>query len=248
MRPLYITGSQDTEVDYEEPALAVSAPGKSRLLFPLSRVSRIVVQGLVDWKMPALYACAEAGIAVVFMHENGEVRGRWLGCVRDRQNLEQLYEDFWQHADAPERYRDWLNGMQRMAVRSAARRLGFDDWQDADAVSLRRWFEVSVDRPWRKNIEPMRGFLLAAVLQALGEAGLDARCENLHDERVTLADDWCGILWWDFYPALRDWHARSPAPPAPQALAEFYEQRRGRSEHLLRGLLSKWHQCLLEIR
>jgi hypothetical protein len=245
MRPLYIDGVAGMEVDYDEPALAVSAPGKARQLFPLPRVSRIVVTGSVDWSMPALFACADAGVAIVFLSTGGEVRGRWLGCVRHRQNLSQLFSDFWQRADALERYQDWFAGMERMAVRSSARRLGFVDWQEADATGLSSWFAQSQSRLGPDLAQSLAGFLLATVLHALGDAGLDARSDCLLDEQVDFAADLRRLLLWDFYPALSAWRGKCLTPPDHQALIGFYESRSQRTESLLRSLLNKWHRYLL---
>lgn len=245
MKPLYIKGAAGMQVDYDEPALTVSVPDKTRQLFPLSRVSRIVVTGPINWSMSALFACADAGVAVVFLLDNGEVRGRWLGCVQQRQNLLQLFSDFWQRADAMERYQDWYSGMQRMAVRSSARRLGFADWQEADEALLKSWFDHPRDQVRHTLAQQLSGFLLATVLNVLGNVGLDARCDCLHDERISFADDLCRLLLWDFYPALSAWNRKWTAPPDHQALVGFYESRLQRTENLLRGLLNRWHHCLL---
>lgn len=247
MKPLYIDGAAGIQVDYDEPALVVTAAGKTRQLFPLARISRIIVTGPVDWSMPALFACADAGIAVVFLLSSGEVRCRWLGCFPHRQNLVQLFADFWQRADALDRYWDWLAGMERMAVRSSARRFGFADWQEADAAGLRAWIEQSLTCSWLTLPRQVSGFLLATVLHTLGQTGLDARADCLHDDRFDLAADLSGLLLWDFYPALIAWNKQSPALPEHQALAGFYEKRMPRTENLLRGLLNKWHRYLLEL-
>lgn len=245
MKPLYIQGNIGTAVDYDEPALTVSAQDKTRQLFPLTRVSRVVVTGRVDWTMPALFACADAGVAVVFLHDNGEVRSRWLGCVRNRQNLLQLFVDFWQRADALEHYGNWLAGMERMAVRSCARRLGFIDWQDADAAGLKAWLNRFQEEGWQGLDRLLSGFLLAQVLNGLSDAGLDARSDFLHDDRINFAGDISALLLWDFYPALLAWRRKSASPPDHRTLAGFYEGRTQRTENLLRGLLNKWHQCIL---
>jgi hypothetical protein len=247
MKPLYIDGATGVQVDYEEPALVVMVPGKTRQLFPLSRVSRIVVTCPINWSMPALFACADAGIAVVFLLASGEVRCRWLGCIQRRQNLVQLFSDFWQRSDAIDRYRDWLTGMERMAVRSSARRFGFADWREADAAGLHSWLEQSLPPPWLCLSQHVSGFLLATVLHTLGNIGLDARTDCLHDDRFDFAADLSRLLLWDFYPALTTWRNKSPALPDHQTVIGFYENRMQRTENLLRGLLNKWHHYLLEL-
>ena len=93
MRPLYIEGSVGCRVVFDEPALRVVVMDKADQLFPLSRVSRVVCSGVVDWSMSALLACADAGVNVLFLAKNGELRGRWLGQSQQRQLLAQRLVD-----------------------------------------------------------------------------------------------------------------------------------------------------------
>lgn len=245
MKPLYLKSVTGMSVDYEEPALKVNVPNKSRQLFPLPRVSRVIVTGAAVWTTQALMACADAGVPVVFLRESGEVRGQWLGNSRYRRDLVQLFSDALQRTDTADRYQDWFAGMQRMAVRSAARRLGFDDWREADAAVLKAWFERSQSRSWYCVNESIQGFLLSSVLLELGRLGLDARSECWRDQRFNLAEDFCRLLFWDFYTALMRWQTKSQGPPDHQAVIVFYENRLQRTEQLLRGIINKWHRWLI---
>lgn len=245
MKPLYLKNVMGMSVDYEEPALKVNVPNKARQLFPLPRISRVVVTGPVVWSTPALLACADAGVPVVFLRDTGEVRGQWLGNSRYRCDLVQLFSDALLHADTVDRYQDWLAGTQRMAVRSAARRLGFADWQEADAAALTAWFDREQKASWRCVNESILGLLLSSVLPELGRLGLDARSLCWQDRRFGLSDDFCRLLFWDFYPALIRWQAKSLSVPEHQSVVAFYEQRLVRTEQLLRGLINRWHQWLL---
>ena len=248
MKPLYLQGKTGMRVNFDEPALSIVAPDKARQLFPLSRISRVVVSGPVDWSMSALFACADCGIGIVFLCETGEVRSRWLGKVQSRQNFVQLYVELLQRVDSLQRYQDWYSAMRRMAVRSATRRLGFTDWQEADARTLNAWIQQALPEHCLSVQKVLQGFLLSSVLSYLGDLGLDARSECWADERINLADDLSQLLLWDFYPALFVWVGKGSAEPCQAALIRFYEQRHQRVEHLLRGLLNRLHQCLLGIR
>ncbi len=231
-------------VDFDEPALAVFAPDKTRLLFPLARVSRVIVTGVVDWSMRALFACADAGIAVVFIAESGEIRCRWLGRVQQKQGFLQLYSELLERNDAVQHYQDWFAGMQRMAVRSTARRLGLSDWQLADAESLNKLLLKTVPNEgvFTRNI--LQGFILSAVLQYLSDLGLDTGDFIVAGGKIQLADDLTAILLWDYYPVLVSWHKKSEIKREMAAWAGLFEQRRQRTEHLLRGLMNRLHQCL----
>ena len=245
MKPLYLKGSSGMQVDFEEPALTVTTPNQTRQLFPLSRVSRIVVTGPTDWTMPALLACADAGVTVIFLLETGEVRGHWLGNRRHQRNLIQLFSDVLYRPDVADRYQDWLAGMQRMAVRSAARRMAFADWQEADAENLQAWLDQSQNPSWHHVSGCLQGFLLNTVLHELGKYGLDARSECWQDQGFCLPEDWRRILFWDFYPALLRWQRRQQEAPDHQDVIGFYQNRVPRTEQLLRRIINRWHRWLL---
>ncbi|MGR9053910.1 MAG: CRISPR-associated endonuclease Cas1 [Gammaproteobacteria bacterium] len=247
MRPLYLKGSETMRVEYDEPALAVEEPGKARQLFPLSRLSRVLVSGNVEWSMPALMACADAGVPVVFSRATGEIRGLWLSRRVFASNWLQHFYDALQQDDVRERYRDWLAGMQRMAARSAARRLGSPNWHETDADVLKDWFERTQPKAWRSVNGWFEALLTSTVLQTLGPWGLDAGSDCWQDRDFHLPEDFCRLLFTDFYPALIGWHERSPEVPEYRAVIAFYEQRLPRTEALLRQIINKWHRWLLAL-
>ena len=123
MQPLYIDGSPGCRVVLDVPALRVVVPDKADQLFPLSRISRVVCKGVVEWSMSAMLACADAGINLLFLHINGEVRARWLGQGSERQSLTQRLVDLLARADGFQCYENWYLSMQKMAARSFARRM-----------------------------------------------------------------------------------------------------------------------------
>lgn len=245
-RALYLQGRAGTTVEYDEPALVVTEPDKSRLLFPLVRVSRVVVCGEAEWNMAALFACADAGIAVVFMSASGELRGRWLGSLAEKPRLLQQFTELLRGPDASLHYRDWFAAMRRMAVRSAARRLRFADWQTADADSLHHWLQRELPDDWRLAGDILRGFLLSFVIQYLGDFGLDGGETGIDWAGVRLADDLAALLLWDFYPVLVSRHRSFAKAPDKRHLAALVDRRGRRVEQLLRGLLNRLHRCLSE--
>lgn len=247
MKPLYLQARPGMQIDYEEPALRVSLPKQTRQLFSLLRVSRIVVSGAVQWSMEALLACADAGIAIVFLNDDGQVRARWLGCDCQRQVLLQGVLELLQRGDSMERYQDWLRGMQRMAVRSSARRLRLVDWREADANELKAWLEYTRRADWSGTEIRLQSLLMSTVLMFLGNYGLDARNSGLLQGQLHLPEDLCALLLWDFYPALYAWQKKHPAAPGQRDLIRFYEARSQRVEQLLRGIVAKLHQWLLAL-
>jgi len=246
MNPLYLQGKAGMNVRLEGPALSVATIEKTRQLFPLTRISRVIVSGCVDWQMPALFACADAGIGIVFLNEYGEVRCRWLGRSKAQQNIVQQFVTLLQRVDALLRYKNWCLAMERMAVRSASRRLNFSDWQVTESRVFELWVKQSLPGDWMIVLNFLEGFIVSHVLDYLGSLGLDSSCEYLMGESINLVEDLAQLLLWDFYPVLLTWNSRSEVIPENEEVARFYQGRSQRVEHLLHGLLNRLHQCLLE--
>lgn len=125
MRPLYIEGDKPTRVEWDAPALKVCVQGYAEQWFPLSRVSRILVQGQIDFATDALLACAEQGVSVVFFVD-GEIKARCLGVGESRQAVLQRLADLLTHSEGIELYANWYQAMERMVVRSVGRKLGLN--------------------------------------------------------------------------------------------------------------------------
>ncbi len=77
--PLYIAPAGEAWVELDGPALKIVQIDKAERLYPLGRLSRIFVQRRVEWSTEALLACAERGIVIVFVDDDGGVMGRLLG-------------------------------------------------------------------------------------------------------------------------------------------------------------------------
>lgn len=247
MQALYLDACEGMTVLLDEPALRVTMPAKADRLFPLQRISRVVVSGAVNWQMDALLACAEQGITVVFLGQDGCVRGRWLGQSGERQALLQRLADLMARADGGSRYADWRLAMRRMAVRSAARRLRCHNWRDYDAARLESLLQRLRAPGWQPLYRHMRGLLFAQMVELLSHCGLDAQSELLQEQRLDLAEDFTALLFWDFEVALSQWRQQQQTLPPRREWVVFYESRSGRVAFLARGLLSKLHQWLIEV-
>ncbi len=248
MKPLYLLGRKGMRVVFDEPALAVCVTDKTRQLFPLPRISRVVVCGNVEWSMGALFACADAGVSVVFLDQAGKVRSCWLGLARQKCSVLQSLCALLEQTEALPRYQNWLLGMRRMAARSAAKRLAFADWQTVDAAALEAWSQQSINRDWLIEREWLQGVILSAVMQYLLNFGIDAKNELSGNAAINLADDLTRLLALDFLPELLEWQKWFFLFPEKQTLVQLFEQRSRRLEYLLRGCLNKLHLCLRERR
>jgi hypothetical protein len=245
MRPLYIDGSPGCRVVLDEPALRVVVPDKADQLFPLSRISHVVCSGVVEWSMSALLACADAGINLLFLHKNGEVRARWLGRNDERQSLTQRLVDLLARADGLQRYENWYLSMEKMAARSFARRMGLAEWREVPVNELRQWLSQSLSADGRHQANLLQGLLHSELLIWLPECGF-SNDEALLSGNLDLASDLSRILLWDFYPALLA-SETSKASSALATVASLQQQRADRFYLLFRSTINKLHQFLLGI-
>ncbi len=246
MRPLYIDGSPGCRVVVDEPALRVMAPGKADQLFPLSRISRVVCKGVVEWSMSALLACADTGINVLFLQKNGEVRARWLGRGGERQSLTQRLVDLLARADGMERYENWYLSMQKLAARSFARRMDLVEWREVSINELRQRLSLSLSDEGQNRANLLQGLLHSELLNLLSECGFCSDDEALLSSNLDLALDLSKLLVWDFYPALLA--ADEPdTSTALAAMAVLYQQRADRLYLLFRSTVNKLHQFLLAV-
>jgi hypothetical protein len=230
----------------DEPALRISLTDKADQLFPMSRVSRVVCKGVVEWSMSALLACADAGISVLFLEKNGDLRARWLGRASDRQALTQRLIDLLARADGPSLYENWRLSMEKLAARSFARRIGLLDWREVSVVTLRRQLFVSLGSGGRQCARLLQNILHAELLVWLPEADFVSDDEALLANDLDLAAFVSQLLLWDFYPLLLDDDTVSRAAPM-QAMATLFQQRSDRCYLLFRSTINKLHQFLLSV-
>jgi len=223
---------------HPKPALNITS------LFTLSRVSRVVCSGVVDWSMSALLACADAGVNVLFLAKNGELRGRWLGQSQQRQLLAQRLVDLLARPDGLGRYENWYLAVEKLAARSFARRLGLANWREISVVDLRRYLQQLLSEQQRYCANAMQTVLLSEVLIWLADADLASDDENLLSDGLDLADDFSRLLLWDFYGFLL---ANSLSEADLQATAGLFEQQADRFYLLFRSTVNKLHQFLLGI-
>lgn len=246
MRPLYIDGSPGCRVVLDEPALRVVVPDKADQLFPLSRISRVVCKGVVEWSMPAMLACADAGINLLFLQKNGEVRARWLGRGGERQLLTQRLVDLLARADGLQCYENWFLSMQKLAARSFARRMGFVEWREVSINELRQRLSLSLSIEGQHRANLLQGLLHSELLNLLSECGFCSDDEALLSGNLDLALDLSRLLVWDFYPSLLT--ADEPdTVTALAAMAALYQQREDRLYLLFRSTVNKLHQFLLAV-
>lgn len=256
-RPLYLAPMPDTYVSLDGPALCVSREERAPQLFPLQRLSRVVTATCVGWSTPALLACAERGISVLFLDEQGEIKARLTGRPGVYDEMYQRLAEFLLLPQAAGMYAYWLRSYRRRAAHWAGLKLAIpvalrdprrcrDQIErrasrlagEAGAVQTRQWQRALAFGWMQAHLQDLG----LGAGQALGQIGAPA-----------LARDLTEILVWYLEPARLGWlQARQLAArrkgeplraPTHRELVQLFESRavrlaeRGRE---ITGTLHRW--------
>lgn len=258
-RPLYIIATADTYVALDGPALAVSHEERAEQLFPLQRIARVYSSTGVQWSTRALLACAERGIAVVFVDAQGEVQARLLGRPGERDELLLRWREFLLLPQALDMYRHWLHGMRaRVAWWAAARVQAPASMRDPRRARL--WIEHQAQRlTGRRAAEKSRQWLRALayhwIEQHLHDLGFGASTELSQAGEPALARDLAELLMWYLEPPRIGWlrrrhHAalarQQPLlSPTHSDLVRLFESRAARVAKRGRDLTGSLHRWLV---
>jgi hypothetical protein len=119
-RALYLDAATPWQVKLDDGvALNVSAPGRARGLYPLTRLARVVSPASADWALPALLACLRAGVPVVFHDAHGDPVGWCFGPRRRETTLTALLREGLARPDWDERFGAWHAAAERRQVIAA---------------------------------------------------------------------------------------------------------------------------------
>jgi hypothetical protein len=253
-KPLYLAGA-DTEVVLDGPALRISQPAHADRWFPLQRLSRVVSGTHVQWQTEALMACAGESVTVSFLGRDGSLQARCIGRHPERLNgLQQRLNDLLESADGLADYRQWLRGMENLALRSLQKRIGAATEPPATPTELRRFFrrqaaEMEAVKAHEALGRSLFDLLVGWVTQELQDHGLAT--DPLILCHLDLPRDLAGILFWDYQVLRLQWldqrrHARQGGAPPLAEIASCFEARSVRNQHLLRGLVNRLHCWLAQ--
>lgn len=247
MLPLYIEGISGCRVEFDDPALRVSIPNRADRLFPLSRISRVICNGKMDWTMSALLACADAGIQILFLEGSGEIRARWLGRSGERQSLTQRLVDLITFTDGKELYANWYLSMEKLAVRCFARRIGLPDWRDCSAPEMYQRLQIQLGNEGLYRACLLESVLYGELITWLSTCGFEQDNEALLSAKLNLATDLSKLLLWDFYPRLLEMNIQTTESPL-ETMAYLFQRHSDRCYSLLRSCINKLHQFLMTTR
>ena len=210
--PLYIAPVGETWVELDGPALKIVQIEKAERLYPLRRLSRIFVQRRVEWSTEALLACAERGIIVVFIDDDGEVTGRLLGRPGERDELYQRLSDFLLLPQAQGMYRWWREDTRRRAANWAGAKLGLSR-PLRNPRSCREWINREARRCADEKAairtgQWMRSLAYDWMEKHLQDLGFGRQNELGRSGEPALARDLTEILMWYLEPVRIGWLQR----------------------------------------
>lgn len=258
-RPLYLAPADELWVGLDGPALRVSSLTQAERLFPLRRIGRIHCCQRVSWEMEALMACAEQGIPIVFMDDEGQVQARLLGRPGERDELRSRLFEFLLLPEAPGRLRHWMDTHRQRAARWAGTKLGLRK-QATHAAAVRQWLEQATEcyagpRHAQLTRQWLRGLTYTWMEEHLRDLGLGRSNEMGQAGSPCLAADLTDILYWYLEPARHGWlqrryltaqRRREPVRPATQAdVVRLFESRAIRAAAHGREITSSLHRWLI---
>lgn len=225
IRPLYLDAALPWQIRLDEgPALHVSAPGRARSLYPLSRLARVISPSHATWSTPALLACLRAGVPVLFHDAAGATVG-WCFGPRKRETTlacllrEALDQPLWAGL-----IDTWVEAAHRREMMAALRTM--------NTVSL--LVEPAAVRAHLCNLHRLRvGRPVRAWLVALQRAVTALAAERLHGlvgdpaligfarEGLHLARTWGELMEWRLHVIL---HATPPLTLTASVPSRFAAQ------------------------
>lgn len=208
-RPLYIAPAQDVRVDLDGPALRVTREETAEQLFPLQRISRVYSAPTTDWSLEALLACADMGIGVLFVADDGDILARVLGRPGERDELHTRLTEFLLLPQAMDMYYWWLDKAERRVSHWASVKLGVPraqrepaqcrEWINQEAVRFAGQTEAERSRQWLRSIA-------YSWMQAhLQDLGFGKNNELALSGEPALTRDLTHVFFWYLEPARLGW-------------------------------------------
>lgn len=222
-RPLYLDPGIVWQVRLDDGvALSIAADGRTRSLYPLQRLSRVVCGRQVQWRTDALLACLEAGVPIVFNDARRGTIGWCFGARRRETTLAQLLREGLSQPQWPDRFGTWVAAVERREMLYALAYMGVRaarlEARHVRALLCNRHRQrIGVPAgPWLRALRLAGAGLAAEAAQrAVGDSTLLAFARpGFHLPRV-LGD----LLEWRQHRLLDDWPAAALHATSPQRLA-----------------------------
>lgn len=218
------------------PALKVIMRGRSPVLFPLRRLSRIHILGIPANGMDALLFCAEQQVPVAFFHRNGRLRCRLQPPTGAPGLTDHWFEHVEFDAEVAQLYADWvlhqgLHLMAQLGIHSGA----CESRRQLVEEALRRHCRQRLGRRGLHEVQDWLGgllrFHLEHVIENCGFAQPRGRNKLLAD-LLPLSRLW--LLY-----ALAKRLQQGELVVNAQSMTAFYQQHAVQLEYLTRRMLTQ---------
>lgn len=260
-KPLYLDPKTSARVELEGPSLTLLVAGQAPRYLPLRRISRILANERAEFSTPALLACAQQGISLLFVDRDGETRARLLGAPGERQELRQRLVDLLVRPDWRDLYATWCYAQEKRTLGRVHRRLQAPA-EIHDAARLRTWLKgqavaLAGERQAARSASWLDELLFAWMLNHLQQLGLGAQSELLQDGWPDLVTDlhrlhrWYGEtirIGWLRRRAL--WAQRTGQPLREltrRDLIDLYQNNSARLGGFGREITNALHRWLVEL-
>ncbi len=251
MKTLYLDGTRSAEVVLDGPALRVRTPGRADGLYPLGRISRVVVFGAAELRTAALLACADRGIPVTFVERGGRPRAWIVPALPRPMPLTDRIQELLGRPGWTWMYQNWRRHVERKVILGVLGELRIrvadlrpdrvaEELLDRLAFPCGRASASALLRLWE-------GLLASRVLEVLCKAGLDGTQLGAADHPWSLVTDLVRLAGWNHFVWLAGRRNAvglerldPDAPDFRRRATEFFEQRAPEVDRTLRGLLHQF--------
>lgn len=229
-KPLYLASGRGWTVAVDGLALRICAPRQAVRYAPLRRISRVLSATDAQWETPALLACLEAGIPIVFTDGHGRAKGYCHGMRRRETSLASLLVEAVEQSDWTERYSNWLHAMHcqmvRKALAAAGLRIGFRDF-----AAARSKLCAACNRRCRRVVtgllHQLDGFMHALVVERLHQTVAAARFMGHPRPGLCLVSDFTALMSWSSFGLVQQWAKNNLEEEQEQRIAaQLLEQER----------------------
>lgn len=245
MKTLYLDGRQGVEVFLDGPALRVRSSGRADGRYPLSRISRVVTLGEVNWRPHALLACLHARVPIAVLDNRGRfIRLRFPVAVGERGLARHIGEligiDRYRY-----RYLRWLRMAEMREIETVVHRYGINArgrdpgrlWQRVIAA---RTSALPRCRPG-KYYAYLRGLAMAHFVSSFSRVGLPANMEMWSKYEYGFLNDLIRMEQWNHVDIVDRILAVENMRTIRRSLTEAFEAQTVEREKRL----AAWRQGLL---
>jgi len=244
VKALYLDGSGQLEVRLDGPALRVRRPGRADGLYPIPRVSRIIVLGRVRWQPDALAACLREHKPVSILDNGGRLVRLLFHTPPAQYGLAARMGELLRVPKFAARYERWVRGAEWREMASAIQHFNAgaggpapdQAWQFVCRRQYQRW-GIRVGAFHRF----LRGLAAAQIASALLLAGMrrNSRVWDLEEYRVLC--DMIRLERWRQVQLLEDVLCRlEPRPLRRELTAAFESTAEAREQRI-----AEWRRCAL---